>query len=89
MKNNEPRRTGKRNSMILGMIPTLNKGGKCAVIGCKDPQEIANILRSNGIEVKSEPTFIEPNSTPLYSEEGIIGFKNTEKIQTGYIFYKL
>lgn len=78
---------GKTNVMILGMIPELQKGGKVAVVGCKDPKDITERLKSKGIEVKSEPMIKKGQMQPIYDEEGIIGFENSDDIQTGFLFY--
>jgi hypothetical protein len=73
--------------MILGMIHELQKGGKVGVAGCKDPKDITERLKAKGIEVKSEPMIRKGQMQPIYDEEGIIGFKNSDDVQTGFLFY--
>lgn len=81
------RLTGKTNVMILSMIPELEKGGKVGVAGCKDPKDITERLKAKGIEVKSEPMIRKGQAQPIYDEEGIIGFENSDDVQTGFLFY--
>jgi hypothetical protein len=81
------RLTGKTNVMILSMIPELEKGGKVGVAGCTDPKDITERLKAKGIEVKSEPMIRKGQAQPIYDEEGIIGFENSDDIQTGFLFY--
>jgi len=78
---------GKTNAMILGMIPELEKGGKVGVAGCKDPKDITERLKAKGIDVKSEPMIRKGQAQPIYDDEGIIGFENSDDVQTGFMFY--
>ncbi|TDD77120.1 hypothetical protein [Flavobacterium caseinilyticum] len=78
---------GKTNVMILGMITELQKGGKVGVVGCKDPKDITERLKAKGIEVKSEPIIRKGQAQPIYDDEGIIGFENSDDVQTGFLFY--
>jgi len=81
------RLTGKTNVMILSMIPELQKGGKVGVAGCTDPKDITERLKAKGIEVKSEPMIRKGQAQAIYDDEGIIGFKNSDDVQTGFLFY--
>ena len=81
------RLTGKTNVMILSMIPELQKGGKVGVAGCTDPKDITERLKAKGVEVKSKPMIRKGQMQPIYDEEGIIGFKNSDDVQTGFLFY--
>ena len=81
------RLSGKTNAMILSMIPELKAGGKIGVAGCKDAKDITERLKAKGIEVKSEPMIKKGQMKPIYDEEGIIGFENSDDVQTGFLFY--
>ena len=70
---------GKTNVMILSMITELQKGGKVGVAGCKDPKDITERLKAKGINVKSEPMIRKGQAQPIYDNEGIIGFENSDK----------
>ena len=78
---------GKTNVIILGMISELQKGGKVGVAGCKDPKYITERLKEKGIEVKSEPMIRKGQAQPIYEDEGIIGFENSDDVQIGFLFY--
>jgi hypothetical protein len=81
------RLSGKTNAMILSIIPELKAGGKIGVAGCKDPKDITERLKAHGIDVKSEPMIRKGQAQPIYDDEGIIGFKNSDDMKTGFLFY--
>lgn len=82
------RSSGKVNKMILSMIPEIEKGNKIAVLGCKNPKDITERLKSYEIDVKSEEMIASQPINIKYIEEEIVGFEIGEKLKTGFIFYK-
>lgn len=93
------RNTGRFNQMILSIIPRLLDNERIAILECKDPKDIINRLdnfglldklKTGNLEVKYEPIVINPKMKPIYKEENgeiVVDFINTEKKQSGYVFY--
>ena len=82
---------GRTNAMILSMIPELQSGGKVGVAGCKDPKDITERLKAQGVEVNSEPMFATQRLKAVHNlnsiEGEIIGYEGGDKVQTGFLFY--
>lgn len=87
------RRSGKTDEMVTTMIPELLSGEKVSIAGLKNPGEILRRLNDKGVNVGFKPIFSSRSMKAVYnldSPEGeIIDFVVGDKVQTGYLFYKL
>jgi hypothetical protein len=85
------RNLGKLNTAVLDMIPKLKAGNKIGVLGCKDPEDIIQRLKNYGVDVQTEPMTVKQPMKAIYNlssiEGEIIGFKDGDTVQTGFIFY--
>lgn len=84
------RKKGKTFSMVMGIKQTIEKGGKDGVVGCKNPQQILNMLNSIGADAECEPMIATQPLKPVIENNGydefISGFSGGEKKITGYVF---